>query len=529
MPTVVFIHGTFAAGPEEGDQWWQRGSDFERFLRDGVEPEKGALSFQRLHWDGHNSEVSRRAAALELFERCKALEAAEERYVLIGHSHGGSVISDTLLIASEAQSPLPNLSQTITVGTPFLRVSKPSILSKLSAPLVLILILLTALGVAVHSTTTQGGTLHSQLVLLDEGFSKSKPLLGCERGASQFRSRLGLQQDGLTEKTKQLICEDYEKTAEPLAMSIIYQAYLFLALLVGVDVVPKLFRGLHKKDKSINPKNVRRTKDIFSSRWLGFAHDSDEAVYGLSRLISTTPYSFEFTSRRISNYSMTLFGLSILIVLFFTATWLLLFSAANELPPSLMSATYFLDLASKLMESPGRAVKIGLPLALICAGTVLVIAMVWLLSKWAVDQIAERFKEFALGMDFPGQRAVDVSAKPMWSENEPAVIPDEVAAELTTFDDYQSAAFVRGLRKELNALLKQGTGAELRCLFEVLGAFELTHTNYFKSPLFRKLVFAALVERAGFHATHAMNSDPDFKRLRQHLNALQTTLLGSQA
>ena len=103
MPTIISIHGTYASKPtEEGDEWWQRGSFFERHLRECVETEGGTLSFQPLRWDGENKESSRREAAKELVERCKALERSGERYFLIGHSHGGSIISNALLVANEA-------------------------------------------------------------------------------------------------------------------------------------------------------------------------------------------------------------------------------------------------------------------------------------------------------------------------------------------------------------------------------------------------------------------------------------------
>jgi hypothetical protein len=81
VPTIVSIHGTYAAGPEAGDQWWQRGSPFERRLRECIEATEGAISFQPLLWDGHNSEVSRRKAAASLLKRCEELEERAEPYV----------------------------------------------------------------------------------------------------------------------------------------------------------------------------------------------------------------------------------------------------------------------------------------------------------------------------------------------------------------------------------------------------------------------------------------------------------------
>jgi hypothetical protein len=71
-------------GAEDGEQWWQRGSPFERHMQDCIKGETGALSLQRLHWLGLNSETSREAAAQALLDRCRTLERTGERYVLIG-------------------------------------------------------------------------------------------------------------------------------------------------------------------------------------------------------------------------------------------------------------------------------------------------------------------------------------------------------------------------------------------------------------------------------------------------------------
>src|SRR5262249_46038046 len=109
MATIITVHGTCDTGPEEGTRWWQRGSPFEKHIRELVESENEKLEFKPLVWDGANSEVSRRAGAAKLYAEVKVLEANEEKYILVGHSHGGSVIANALLLAASEQNKLPLL------------------------------------------------------------------------------------------------------------------------------------------------------------------------------------------------------------------------------------------------------------------------------------------------------------------------------------------------------------------------------------------------------------------------------------
>src|SRR6516225_168554 len=97
MATIVTVHGTFSSGPESGENWWQKGGPLENELRSLVEGEDGRLDFIPHVWDGLNSENPRRAAGKSLLGRLMHLEDGGERYCLIGHSHGGSVVLGSLL------------------------------------------------------------------------------------------------------------------------------------------------------------------------------------------------------------------------------------------------------------------------------------------------------------------------------------------------------------------------------------------------------------------------------------------------
>ena len=123
QPSSPFT-GRGPPGPEQGERWWQRGSVFEKRIRELVTGEGGDLTFQPHVWDGKNSEVSREEAGKALFDTAKELEARKEPYCLVGHSHGGSVISYALLKAASKASPLTFLNKWITIATPFISIKK---------------------------------------------------------------------------------------------------------------------------------------------------------------------------------------------------------------------------------------------------------------------------------------------------------------------------------------------------------------------------------------------------------------------
>ncbi len=132
MATIITVHGTFAkpteanadGGPPADLQWWEAQSAFETDLHQLVEGRDGKLTVTPFVWSGDNSEVERREAGAKLASLMRELETRSEPYCVIGHSHGGSVVSSALLECASRKKALPNLKRWITVGTPFVSLKR---------------------------------------------------------------------------------------------------------------------------------------------------------------------------------------------------------------------------------------------------------------------------------------------------------------------------------------------------------------------------------------------------------------------
>jgi hypothetical protein len=534
LPTIIFVHGTFAAGPERGDQWWQLGSPFETQLRESVAARKGSLTFQRLHWDGRNTENSRRKSAAALLERCQQLESRGEHYVLIGHSHGGSIISNALLLACQSKQPLPNMRKAITVGTPFLHLSGTSALAQIWLPILIIILFLGFIGGLTISATTPGAFLNRQLISLDAGFRNVDPvppILGCGAHAEAFSKAIGglgdREQTPQDSEARKKLCDEQARADDAArshakfksrSMSIIFSTYL-LAVAFGVWFAGKLFvEERAKADRTITPANIRLAGELFESRWLGFAHTLDEAVGGLSRATSLRPAS-SFLIPRILTRTSDLFSvLSAVLFVFLGVIWMVLFSAASQVQPA-FSSEYLIALGSAAINSPERAAKIGLAIAIIFAAGILALRGLRRLMRasfaWAGNQVDQRIQGLLLGLDRPGQKITAISSRPMWSRHAPLPMPDDVTTQLSVFDDSQSLVVVHSLRRELYAAMDASNTAVVPNFSDAIAAFELTHTSYFNSSLFRKLIFVALTEQSDFEATSVLSNDTEFDRLRE--------------
>lgn len=252
MAKIVTVHGTFAhietvsdAAEMEGDsakQWWQPGSAFEGRLRNLVDgdgtsgPLGNGVEFKPFVWSGNNSERARRKAGARLLSELKSLEANDEKYCVIGHSHGGSVISAALLEAAARRVKLDGLKRWITIGTPFVELRRECFLF-LRLPLILKAIFVASL-----------------MLLFMFLFNVVGELLFGQRVLSN------------------------ERQVTRLIVSTILTALPFIVFYVIARLLDRRRLFFYR------PRNRRRAMQRFGDRWLALTHEDDEAVRGLGSL-----------------------------------------------------------------------------------------------------------------------------------------------------------------------------------------------------------------------------------------------------
>lgn len=278
MATIITVHGTFAkatetnadGGPAPELQWWETQSTFENDLRELVEGRDGKLDVKPFVWSGDNSEVERREAGARLAKLMHELETRSEPYCVIGHSHGGSVVSSALLECAARRKTLPSLKRWITVGTPFINLRKEVwLLTRLS--LVRKVILVASMMLLLMLLIYQAATILTGDRLL---FGSLFPRV------------------------------QYWTIA---FMSI--PAFLIYFLFKYLDV-----RGMLDHRRRV----TKRARQNFSERWRAFAHPDDEAIQGLALLPDArlTFFDKSFAVSTITLVSVIALPLIYLAVLF---------------------------------------------------------------------------------------------------------------------------------------------------------------------------------------------------------------------
>ncbi len=515
MPTIITVHGTFSSGPETGNKWWQRDSSFhqqlaERFSSAGARP-----TFEPFQWDGKNSETSRREAGIQL---AKKLKDMQEPVVLVGHSHGGSVIEHALLYANQKKFNLDHILRIITVGTPFFSFQPSRFLfSKLGnagksyylSTMLMVVILVTSLIAILRSES-----IHA--------FSKINNTAGGVSG--------------------------------------------LLVLFIVYLIVRHYYRA---KTGYISKRRIKAIKEKYADRFFPLHHPDDEAILGLSATANHRLRVFHSDFFDPFLTIMTLFAP--ILLLFFIALSPALTEIAYDIISGIFSAfgVHYqsfdnlknVSLNSGIDGSENQdmiwnlyvlGVALGTPFARIVSyavvpqvdaiGFVISTPLVVLLTgsfyylvsrvfifvlsfflKPLSKQIArisnkltsKQLLDTAWGNDVSGSHGKKVKTSPGCHDGAGLTLPTELADEILTYSNTEMARSVPEIRQAIShgfsALEKE---KEMTGLWDFFKGDELVHTAYFKIPHFNQFIAELIAKTPGF---------ADIKTIQQAAAASQTT------
>jgi hypothetical protein len=502
MATIVTVHGTFSSGPLEGQKWWQRGSGFASHLPKLIEGADGRLVVEPFVWKGLNSESVRRAAGEQLAAKLAEIEAAGEPYAVIGHSHGGSVVSAALLNAACNGQSLPLMQRWITVGTPFIKTERQRFLfSRLGI-----------LGKAIY------------LTLLTFLF-------------------LGL-----------LVAMGGSVENEPAAWIM-----LFATFVAPIAVFYALLRFQEtRRSLAFNRGHLRFAGSHFSNRWLSLWHAKDEAVQCLKAVkrVDVSIFPRHFAASALQLLAIGFIPLACVLALnspsIMNAVAAQVFSIIDPADAAVLypsggtnvfenAAVLFLGLlvipANLLL--PGAAfadaslpTQIGLVLfgiaLLVGAACVMTLAFDWIaklishgLSAILNPLTLAQLKAATYGSDTLEDYAIETSEWPTWLMRGFPPLPSEIADGIEAASDRAIGTAIPKFRNVVDSLIAaESRETTSNLVAEYLTWRELIHTSYFEDESFVKLVALALCQTDAFRPTHKLASDPAVNDLGRALEAI---------
>lgn len=490
MATVVTVHGTFSTGPLEGQKWWQRGSRFATRLGELVEGLDGPLVVEPFVWNGCNSETSRHAAGARLAERLKQLDAEGEPFAVIGHSHGGSVLSTAMLNVARDRHPLRGMRRWMTVGTPFITTRRqPFLFSRLGI-----------LGRAIYLTLM---TFLMLGVLM--AFAGSID--------SSWESRL------LAVLTFTL----------PLAV--------FYAVLLYLE---------RRRSLRFNKRHLAFAEQNFADRWLSLWHAKDEAVQCLKAVksLDVTIFPRDFAASALNLLAIAVVPLLCLFLLnsqtamdaianrlfpitgpevaevLYPSRGASIFENASVLFVGLVLIPPSLVLPSLTIDGMPFPVQIGLLLlgiALLLGFAMLLTVIFSALARVVSHGLSlllnpltlAQLKAVTYGSDGREDIAIDASEWPTWLSRGFPPLPAGVADGLEAASDTAIGTAIPKFRNIIDSLTAAETAEETSdVLADYLTWQELIHTSYFDQEAFVQIVAFALCQVEGFQPTHAFIAAP---------------------
>lgn len=460
MATIITVHGTGATGPEDGARWWQRGSNFEKSFHELVESADGSpVKWRPLIWDGANSLTSRQTAADALLKAMSLLEKAGEPYCVIGHSHGGSIMSRAVCQLAARRREHPALKKMVTVGTPFLA-GRPSLLYRL-------------LGGHERYLIISGLTMMTFVWLL------TGALIGW---------------------SKMFIM--------PLSMTPLAMGGLVIALTLSNIGQLSEFRA----------RSWQRADARFQSRFVPLWHSSDEAIGALGALKNCRPTIFTPTiTETLTAWASTAVNAAMMA----GVLWLVAAPGASPIRDQYVQWAIKWGFEGPMIYALAVVACTVVLFSIIplpfwlgnLAGRVVS-------SKLNVSA-AQAMRANGYGSDIPGITLTGTQPSPQWLKSPWKPLPGAIATAMEERSNVAASQSIARFRKGL-VEFAVGDSADARAaLAQYLTWDELIHTTYFADATFSRLLCYVIANSEGFRPADAFRNSADFAQLGRWLDDMR--------
>ncbi len=474
MTTIITVHGTNAGDPaDRGDQWWQVGSDFQQKLQLLVAQ---PINFVPFHWSGANSENDRREASRKLLGLMSKRGKAGEEVGVIGHSHGGSVLAETLRVSRLPRYPfglsphktkenLDQLAFWATVGTPFINYKK-----------------LSGIRLSIMENIEGVRPVLSFLILNALIIFSSFVLIPLYIWLAFEKERTG----GLALLPLDTLPLNWWFTATFIIAFVASAAFIFGTM------TRKAKFSFRRATQNNKIKYLDGIRSAFQSNWISIWDKSDEAINAL--LVAHTAKT-KLTPEKIGSGAFSLMlGLVFATLVFLGMQLLHAYYIKVEMPAFSESHMWFDSMKKYFEFGVGNNLASGAVfLGYAFLGAILLRPVGKILSKTISDKadsvISGLVRDKTLGTDIPGLNAPVVATGPVEFDQAWAALPEDVSKAIHDYSNQFAADLLARARTALG-FVHSGLASEeiLRQASESITWRELIHTAYFDVDEFIKLL-----------------------------------------
>jgi hypothetical protein len=134
-----------------------------------------------------------------------------------------------------------------------------------------------------------------------------------------------------------------------------------------------------------------------------------------------------------------------------------------------------------------------------------------------------QIRRSAFGNDTLGEITPDAAHTAPWSPVASAVLPSQLALEITQLSNASAPDVVQKFRAGMNRLLLSDDKEAKEFFFsEYITWDELIHTRYFDSPRFCMLLAHAVTQMPGFRESTAFREHPDRAQITAWFDSMST-------